>query len=150
MATFRCKERGFASLGLRHLARLRAVRLAFVILSLACVPRDGAPEPTARPVEVATIQNMRIEHVTPRRDFVGQLPTRLEWTAVDGVDSYAITVENEIEIPVFDQEDIKTTSVPWPKEARIDPGTYYWRIVGLKNDKIVADSGRAAFVVLEP
>ena len=81
MATFRFKERGFASLGLRHLARLRrAVRLAFVLLSLACVPRDGAPEPTARPVDVAAIQSMRIEHVTPRRDFVGQLPTKLEWT----------------------------------------------------------------------
>ena len=61
---------------------------------------------------------MRIEHVTPRRDFVGPLPTKLEWTAVDGVDSYAISVENEIEIPVFDQDGIKTTSVPWPKEAR--------------------------------
>lgn len=121
-----------------------------MVLSLACVPRDSAPEPTARPVEVATIQNMRIEHVTPRRDFVGPLPTRLEWTAVDGVDSYAITVENEIEIPVFDQEGITTTSVPWPKEARVDAGTYYWRIVGLKGDRIVADSGRAAFVVLEP
>ena len=126
MATFRCKERGFASLGLCHLAGLRrAVRLLLMVLSLACVPRDGAPEPTARPVDVATIQNMRIEHVTPRRDFVGPLPTRLEWTAVDGVDRYAIAVENEIEIPVFDQEGITTTSVPWPKEARIDAGTYY-------------------------
>jgi hypothetical protein len=122
----------------------------FVLLGLACVPRDGAPQPNARPVAVATIQHARIEHVTPRRDFVGQLPTRLEWTVVDGVDSYAINVENEIEIPVFDQAGIKTTSVPWPKEARIEPGTYYWRIVGLKGDRIVADSGRAAFVVLEP
>ena len=36
-----------------------------------------------------------------------------------------------------------------PKEIRIDPGTYFWRIVGIKGDKVIADSGRAAFVVME-
>ena len=123
------------------------------MFSLACVARDGAPEAASNQspaaIEVAPIQNQRIEHVTPRRDFVGPLPVKLEWTAADGVDSYGISVENEIEIPVFDQDGIKTTSVPWPKEARLDPGTYYWRIVGLKGDRVVADSGRAAFVVLD-
>ena len=121
------------------------------MFSLACVAREGAPAAASNQspdaVEVATIQNLRIEHVTPRRDFVGPLPVKLEWTAVDGVDSYGISVENEIEIPVFDQDGIKTTSVPWPKEARVEPGTYYWRIVGLKGTRIIADSGRAAFVV---
>ena len=119
--------------------------LLFVLLSLACVPRDNA-----RAGEVALIQKLAIEHVTPRRDFVGPTPTKLEWTAVEGADSYAVSVENEIEIPVFDQDGIKTTSVPWPKEARVEPGTYYWRIVGLKGGSIIADSGRAAFVVMEP
>ncbi len=126
---------------------------ALVLFSLACVAREDAPaEANQSPVavETAALQDARIEHVTPRRDFVGPVPVKLEWSAVDGVDSYAVSVENEIEIPVFDQDGIKTTSVPWPKEARVDPGTYYWRIVGLKGDRIVADSGRAAFVVLEP
>jgi hypothetical protein len=122
--------------------------VAFMLLSLACVPRESTPQPPA-PVEVAAIQKIQIEHVTPRRDFVGPLPTKLEWTAVDGVDSYAVSVENEIEIPVFDQEGITTTSVPWPKEVRIDSGTYYWRIVGIKGNRVIADSGRAAFVVME-
>ena len=123
-----------------------------MLLSLACVAarRRAAKRAAAAGAEVATIQKIQIEHVTPRRDFVGPLPTKLEWTAVDGVDSYAISVENEIEIPVFDQDGIKTTSVPWPKEARVEPGTYFWRIVGLKGDRIIADSGRAAFVVMEP
>ena len=124
-------------------------KLLFVVLSLACVPRESAPESPAAPVEVAAIQKIRIEHVTPRRDFVGPTPTKLEWTAVDGVDSYAISVENEIELPVFDQDGIKTTTVPWPKEVRVEPGTYFWRIVGIKGDKVIADSGRAAFVVME-
>ena len=50
---------------------------------------------------------------------------------------------------MFDQDGIKTTSVPWPKEVRIDAGTYYWRIVGLKGGRVIADSGRAAFVVMD-
>ena len=122
--------------------------IVFVLLSLACAPRETAPGSPAA-VEVAAIQKIQIEHVTPRRDFVGPRPVTLEWTAVDGVDSYAISVENDIELPVFDQDGIKSTSVPWPKEVRIDPGTYFWRIVGLKGDRIIADSGRAAFVVME-
>jgi hypothetical protein len=108
----------------------------------------SAPAPAAS--EEARIQKIEIEHVIPRRDAVGPQPTILEWTAADGVDSYAIGVENEIEIPVFDQENIKTTSVPWPKEIKVDPGTYFWRIIGLKGGRVVADSGRAAFVVREP
>ena len=128
--------------------RFRIVVILIAMVGLACLPRESAPQPPA-PAEVAAIQKLRIEHLTPRRDFVGPLPTKLEWTAVDGADSYSIGVENEIEIPVFDQDGIKTTSVPWPKEVRLEPGTYYWRIVGMKGDKIIADSGRAAFVVME-
>jgi hypothetical protein len=151
MATFRCKERGFASLGLRHLARLRrAVGLLLVVLSLACATREGAPEASAAAAQSAPIERIQIEHVVPRPDFVGPLPVRLEWTPAAGVDSYEVGVENEIEIPLFDQTGIKTTSVPWPKEVKVEPGTYYWRITGYKDGRLVADSGRAAFVVHEP
>lgn len=124
--------------------------LAAALLSLACMSREGTSAPAPAASEEARIQKIEIEHVIPRRDAVGPQPTILEWTAADGVDSYAISVENEIEIPVFDQENIKTTSVPWPKEIKVDPGTYFWRIIGLKGGRVVADSGRAAFVVREP
>ena len=121
-------------------------------VSLACAPRELTPAANATPetVAVAAIQKIEIEHVTPRRDFVGPMPTKLEWTPVPDIDSYAISVEDEIEIPVFDQDGITTTSVPWPKEVKVQPGTYFWRIVGLKAGKVIADSGRAAFVVHEP
>jgi hypothetical protein len=119
------------------------------LLSLACMSREGSPEAAASVAEEAKIQKIQIEHVTPRRDFVGKLPTVLEWTAAAGVDSYTVSVENEIEIAVFDQDGITTTSIPWPREIRIEPGTYFWRIIGMKGDRSIADSGRAAFVVRE-
>src|SRR5688572_22793193 len=102
------------------MATFRSKALLCVLMSLACAPRDSAPEAAA----AARIQTIQIEHVTPGPDFVGPTPARFEWTAAQGADSYVITVENEIEIPVFDQEGIKTTSVPWPKEVRVEPGTY--------------------------
>lgn len=126
--------------------------IVLLLLSIACVSREtatpaAAPAVHASAVEEAKIQKDRIEHVTPRRDYVGPLPTKLEWSAVDGADSYAISVENEIEIAVFDQTGITTTTTPWPAGLRIEPGTYFWRIVALKDGRMVADSGRAAFVV---
>ena len=121
--------------------------ILLAVFSLACISRESAPE--AAPLEEAKIQKTRIEHVIPRRDFVGKTPALLEWTAVPGVETYAVTVENEIEIGIWDQRGITTNSTPWPKEVKVDPGTYYWRIVGLKGERVVADSGRAAFVVLD-
>jgi hypothetical protein len=120
--------------------------IVFALFSLACISRDSTP---AAAMQEARIQKIEIEHVTPRPDFVGPTPTRLEWTAAAGVDSYAVSVENEIEIPVFDQEGITSTSVPWPAGVKVEPGTYYWRIAGLKGGRVIADSGRAAFVVQE-
>ena len=123
----------------------------FVVFSLACISRQSTPAAAEQPVtEVAPIQRIQIEHVVPKRDYVGKTPTLLQWTAAEGADSYAVNVENEIEIPVFDQDGIKGTSIPWPKEARVEPGTYYWRITGFKDGRLIADSGRAAFVVMEP
>lgn len=124
--------------------------ILFAVFSLACISREGTPQAAGAAPAVAPIQKIQIEHLVPRRDFVGKLPTTLEWTAAAGVDTYAVSVENEIEIGVFDQDGITGTSIPWPKEVKIDPGTYFWRIVGLKGDRIIADSGRAAFVVREP
>jgi hypothetical protein len=119
------------------------------VFSLACITRESAPQAAPAAVEEAKIQKIQIEHVIPRRDFVGKAPAFFEWTAAAGADHYAISVENEIEIVMFEQDGITATSVPWPKELKLDPGTYFWRIAGLKGDRVIADSGRAAFVLRE-
>jgi hypothetical protein len=121
----------------------------FIVFSLACISRESTPEAASAAGQEAKIQKQQIEHVIPRRDFVGKTPTVLEWTTVPGVETYTVSVENEIEISVFEQEGIVTNSMPWPKGIKVDPGTYFWRIVGMKGEHIVADSGRAAFVVRE-
>ena len=131
--------------------RFNADRLFAVVVlavSLACV-RGSAPE-AAPAGQTVTVNRKHIEHHVPRRDFVGPTPTRFEWTAAEGVESYSVSIETEIEIPIFEQDGIKDTTVTLPKGTKLDPGTYFWRVVGMNGDRNVADSGRAAFVVLEP
>ena len=120
--------------------------IVMVALSLACIRANG---PAVTADQTVTVNRKEIQHVMPRRDFVGKTPTRFEWTAVDGVESYSVSIETEIEIPIFEQDGITGTSVTLPKDTKLDPGTYFWRVVGLNGDRNIADSGRAAFVVLE-
>lgn len=118
-----------------------------VLLSLACMSRNGsagAPGASA----VAAIERQGIDHLVPKRDSVGPAPARLEWTAAEGVDSYAITVSTEIDTLVFQHVGASGTSIDWPKGITLEPGTYFWRVVGIKSGRGIADSGRAAFVVM--
>jgi hypothetical protein len=118
--------------------------VVLALWSLACTP-PRANETAA--ADVVPIARQRIDHVTPKRDFVGAAPAKLEWTAVDGVDSYSITVMNEVDALLLDYRRATGTSIDWPKEIRLEPGTYFWRVVGVQDSRSVADSGRAAFVV---
>lgn len=128
------------------MATSRCSAVLVALLCLACTPGGSGEQP---PAEVAAITKQHIDHVTPRRDFVGPAPTRLEWTSVDGVDTYTITVITEIDSVVFQHGGVRSTSIEWPKQIRLEPGTYFWRIVAVRGDRLVADSGRAAFVVRE-
>ncbi len=130
------------------MATFRCSAVVVALLCLACRPQDNADATAAAPV--AAITRQQIDHLTPKRDFVGPAPVRLEWTAVDGVDGYNITVMTEIDTLIFQQVGARGISIEWPKEIRLEPGTYFWRVVGAKEGRIVADSGRAAFVVSSP
>lgn len=132
MATFRSRTGFLGVLGF----------LGFV----GCSPHS-AQEVAAPAAAVAPITRDTIEHVTPKRDFVGAAPSRLEWTAVDGVDSYGVTVINEVDALLVEYRGVKGTSIDWPNEVKLEPGTYFWRVVGVNDGRSVADSGRAAFVV---
>lgn len=122
--------------------------IVLALLFLAC-SSQSAQEPAARQApEVAPIARDAIEHVVPKRDFVGPLPARFEWTAAKGVEEYSMTVENEVDVLQFEAR-TRDTFLDWPKGSRLDPGTYFWRVVGISGGRSVADSGRAAFVVVE-
>ena len=126
------------------MATFRSSVLALAVLCLACSPGEHSDGP---PPEVAAITRQQIDHVTPKRDFVGPAPTRLEWTTIEGVETYNITVITEIDSVVFQHAGARGNEIEWPKEITLEPGTYFWRVVGIKGGRTIADSGRSAFVV---
>ena len=126
------------------MATFRSSVLVLAVLCLACTPRGSAEAP---PPPVAAITRQQIDHVTPKRDFVGPAPTRLEWTTVEGVDTYNINVMTEIDSVVFQHVGARGNAIEWPGEITLEPGTYFWRVVGIKGERPIADSGRSAFVV---
>ena len=92
----------------------------------------------------------RLDHVLPSRDFVGAAPSRFEWTAVPGADSYSLGIWNEVDVMIWRQNGITATSVARSEELRLEPGTYMWSVAALRGGEQIADSGLSAFVVRTP
>lgn len=118
-------------------------------VAFACVrasaPVEGA---TAATLQSGAKDQKVIVHLSPRPDSVGGVPEKFEWTAVPNAASYSIGIWNEVDRMIYRQNDLRTNSLTWPKESALDMGTYFWSVTALtKDDRPIADSGLAAFVV---
>jgi hypothetical protein len=90
-----------------------------------------------------------LDHIAPVRDSVGPMPSRFSWTPIDDADSYAVGIWNEMDTLVWRADKIPTAFIAWPGERALDPGTYFWSVTALRQGRVIADSGRSAFVVVE-
>lgn len=88
----------------------------------------------------------RLDHVIPARDSQGSLPTRFEWTAVPGAESYSVGIWNEVDMLIWRINNITTNSLV-PTDLKLDPGTYFWTISAIRGGDEIAASGLSAFVV---
>jgi hypothetical protein len=120
-----------------------------VIILMACTGASGADEIRAARTEELQSGATRpvIEHITPRRDSVGGLPEKFEWTAVPKADHYALGIWTEFDQLIFSQENIPSNSLVWPRENKLDMGTYFWSVTALSQGRPIAESGLAAFVI---
>lgn len=123
----------------------RLLACAAIVAACAC------SAPSASPREAAGVaveqESLLINHVRPRRDSVGPLPDRFEWTAAQGADRYAIGLWDDVDRLRWRSDDITGTSIACPAGLDLEAGTYFWIVVGLRGEQQIADSGRAAFVV---
>jgi hypothetical protein len=113
--------------------------LAATLIAAACT--------TASTQQSANGASKTLDHVTPARDSVGPMPSRFAWTPVDGADAYAVGIWNEVDMLVWRADNIATPYIAWPGERVLDPGTYFWSVIALREGRPIADSGRSAFVV---
>ena len=126
-----------------------SVLIAIIVASLACVRASDNREPTpiTSPGQAPTlIAQQTIEHVSPKRDSIGPTPTRFEWTGIKDADSYLFELHNEISL-VASSKGIVGTTLDWPSDQRLSPGTYFWMVTAVRDGQSIAASGRSAFVV---
>ena len=135
----------------------RARRLAGWVLLIAALgasacasPSDAGHDAAPAAAQAPPALEMRvIQHEVPKRDFVGPAPTEFRWSPIEGADRYAIGLWNETDRLMWRKDDITTTQVAMPKELYLDYGTYFWSVSALQNDREIAKSGMAAFVIEE-
>jgi hypothetical protein len=125
-------------------------------MGLACAHATsggGAVDPSVRGAGAIERQiqgtgtRPRLDHLIPARDSQGSLPSRFEWTAVPGADSYSVGIWNEVDMLVWRLDNIPTNSFDRPDSLRLEPGTYFWTISALRSGEELTSSGLSAFVV---
>ena len=117
---------------------------ALITAAAACTP-SAAKSSDVRQQPPARTRN--VDHVSPARDSVGPAPTRFAWTAIEGANLYAIGIWNEVDVLIWRQDNIASTSVTLPDTVQLEPGTYFWAVSALREGSQIAESGLAAFVV---
>lgn len=132
--------------------RRRPIAAGVVLLlaaAAACAsPSDAGHDPSTVAAQAAGAPEMRvIQHEVPKRDFVGPVPTEFRWSPVQGADRYAIGLWNETDRLLWRKDDIVAPLVATPAGLYLEAGTYFWAVSALQNDREVARSGMAAFVV---
>jgi hypothetical protein len=124
--------------------RLRLLALTACIAAAACTPSAAKSSEISKQPPV---RGRNVDHVSPARDSVGPAPTRFAWTAIEGADLYAIGIWNEVDVLIWRQDNIPSTSVTLPDTVPLEPGTYFWAVSALREGSQIAESGLAAFVV---
>jgi hypothetical protein len=124
---------------------MRLAVAAIAAVAFACTASDDAR--SAEPPAELEQRLPTFDHVSPRRDSVGDKPTRFEWTAADGADRYAIGVWDEVDRLMWRNDHVQGTSVAMPDDVELGFGTYFWSVTALKDGRPVAETGRSAFVV---
>jgi len=120
---------------------LALVLLATTVACSAAVGNGAATSPRD------SGRSKTIEPVAPVRDSVGAAPARFAWTAVEGADTYAIGIWNEVDVLVWRDDHVTGTSVTRPDTLQLEPGTYFWSVSALRQGQEISDSGLSAFVV---
>jgi hypothetical protein len=124
--------------------------VALLLTAVSCLHpgahQDAAPAAAVSP-RASSAGSQRLDHVMPARDSVGSAPKTFSWTTVPGADSYSIGIWNEVDVLIWRQNGISTTSVTRPDDVSLEPGTYFWSVSALRNGEELADSGLSAFVV---
>jgi hypothetical protein len=120
---------------------------ALLVIVLACAQSSDRAEGASATARQSNSHDQVIEHLTPRRDSVGSIPEKYEWTAVKGAERYSLGLWNEVDQMIFRQDGLTSTTFVWPSDSTLEMGTYFWSVTAWSQDRAIAGSGLAAFVI---
>lgn len=135
--------------GVRHGLAGALLLIAALGASSCAAPSDAESNPAPAAAQAPPLELRVIQHEAPKRDFVGAPPAEFRWSPIEGADRYAIGLWNETDRLMWRKDDITSPQVAMPKELYLDYGTYFWSVSALQNDREIAKSGMAAFVIEE-
>lgn len=127
----------------------RLVLAALAVVTAAACAAEPQAQAGGLPASPAAAQSSDIRHVIPAPDSVGPQPTRFEWTPVQGAESYTLRVWNDVDVNMLSATGLTTTAVDVPAEPKLPLGTYFWAVMAMRGDRPLAESGMAAFVVMQ-
>jgi hypothetical protein len=126
---------------------VQSILVVVIAVTIACSPAVARrDEPGVRPAS-GNRGRPNIEQLAPARDSVGSAPARFAWTAIEGADSYAVGIWNEVDVLIWRDDHVPTNSMVRPESLQLEPGTYLWSVSALREGREIAESGLAAFVV---
>lgn len=135
---------------MRSLSILLAVPVAAVTMIACAADSTAASSVPVAALAAAADQSGDIKHIEPAPDSVGPQPVRFVWSKVENAETYTLRIWNEADVRVASETGIPTTSAEFPKDADMPAGTYFWSVLALRGDQVIAESGMAAFVVRKP
>ena len=135
----------------RFLAGALSIATALIVVlgAVSCASPSDAGSGAATAVQPPSTELKIIQHEVPKRDFVGPQPKEFRWSPIQGADRYALGLWNETDRLMWRTDDLKAPMVAWPKDLYLDYGTYFWSVSAMQNNREIAKSGMAAFVIEE-
>lgn len=103
------------------------------------VPPRDAPTSVTRSAPVATLVPIAPAGTLPAA------PDRFRWEKWDAVETYRVLLFTGDGRPVWTSGDVAETELAWPSGIERLPGDYLWRVSGVRDGVVAAESRMTAF-----
>ena len=116
---------------------------AAIVAAAVVLPRVSFRQPTPAPTRGTS---STVTLVAPL-GTQATLPSQFRWNPVAGAQVYRVRVFSEQGVPLWTSDDIQSTSIARPDSVSLAAGKYFWRVIVLADDEVIAESPLLSFVI---
>jgi hypothetical protein len=123
-----------------------AAALTFVLLRPAAGPQAPAPVPGDGFRGGSAVQDPAA--LAPRGASQG-LPAEFRWQGISSPARYRVLILDSDGEPVWSSEEVDGTTMAWPGELSLKPGSYFWQVIAQPRGGLPGDRRASALVSFE-